>query len=210
MRKWNAASDCAFPNSFLMRFYHWNHCLPIYLWLYSPCLPWPLFQFRNLYTVGRTPWTGDQSIGGRFVHTEQHKHRINAHRRPCLEWDSDLRSQYSSGRRPRGQCDRRNHSLAHRISLFSIFHSWLHANSSIFCQYQNHFLLYRLSQEERSRFWEVIVPVILSKNVYSVHVHCTDEQHAMFSHQLKSALMAVEFKKCVILGKLRQFCHLNK
>jgi hypothetical protein len=24
--------------------------------------PWPHFQFLNLYTVGRTPWTGDQSV----------------------------------------------------------------------------------------------------------------------------------------------------
>jgi hypothetical protein len=24
--------------------------------------PWQLFQFLNLYTVGRTPWTGDQPV----------------------------------------------------------------------------------------------------------------------------------------------------
>jgi hypothetical protein len=24
--------------------------------------PWPLFRFLNLYTVGRTPWTGDQAV----------------------------------------------------------------------------------------------------------------------------------------------------
>jgi hypothetical protein len=24
--------------------------------------PWPLFQFLNPYTVGRTPWTGDQPV----------------------------------------------------------------------------------------------------------------------------------------------------
>jgi hypothetical protein len=29
-------------------------------WLHSPCAPWPLFQFHNLYTVCMTPWTGDQ------------------------------------------------------------------------------------------------------------------------------------------------------
>jgi hypothetical protein len=34
----------------------------IYLWLYSPCGPWPLFQFLNLNTIGRTPWTGDQPL----------------------------------------------------------------------------------------------------------------------------------------------------
>jgi hypothetical protein len=33
------------------------------LWLYSPFVgPWSLFQFLNLYTVGRTPWTGDQPV----------------------------------------------------------------------------------------------------------------------------------------------------
>jgi hypothetical protein len=37
-----------------------NSKASIYLWLYSPCGPWPLFQFLNLYTVGRTPWTVDQ------------------------------------------------------------------------------------------------------------------------------------------------------
>jgi hypothetical protein len=33
-----------------------------YLWLYSPCGPWPLFQFLNLYAVGRTPWTSYQPV----------------------------------------------------------------------------------------------------------------------------------------------------
>jgi hypothetical protein len=35
----------------------------------------------------------------RYLHTEQHKHRINAYRLPCREWDSNPRSQCSSGRR---------------------------------------------------------------------------------------------------------------
>jgi hypothetical protein len=43
--------------------YYLSVYLPsIYLWLYSPCGPWQLFQFLNLYTVGRTSWTGDQSL----------------------------------------------------------------------------------------------------------------------------------------------------
>jgi hypothetical protein len=46
------------------------------------------FQFLNLYTVGRTPWTGDQPVVRQLP-----THRINAHRYPCL--------------RPRGHCDRR-------------------------------------------------------------------------------------------------------
>jgi hypothetical protein len=28
----------------------------------QPYGPWSLFQFLNLYTVGRTPWTGDQPV----------------------------------------------------------------------------------------------------------------------------------------------------
>jgi hypothetical protein len=32
------------------------------LWFYSPCGPWPLFQFLHQYTVGRTPWAGDQPV----------------------------------------------------------------------------------------------------------------------------------------------------
>jgi hypothetical protein len=38
------------------------YCVFIYLWLYSPCGPWPLFQFFNLYTVGRTPCKGNQPV----------------------------------------------------------------------------------------------------------------------------------------------------
>jgi hypothetical protein len=34
----------------------------IYLWLYNPCGSWPRFHFRNLYTFGRNPWTGDQPV----------------------------------------------------------------------------------------------------------------------------------------------------
>jgi hypothetical protein len=33
----------------------------IYLWLYSPCGPWPLFQFLNPYTVDRT-CSGNQLV----------------------------------------------------------------------------------------------------------------------------------------------------
>jgi hypothetical protein len=28
----------------------------------QPFGPWPLLQFLTLYTVGRTPWTGDQPV----------------------------------------------------------------------------------------------------------------------------------------------------
>jgi hypothetical protein len=43
------------------RLYIWIY-LSIYPGLYSPCWSWPLFQFLNLNTVGRTPCTGDQPV----------------------------------------------------------------------------------------------------------------------------------------------------
>jgi hypothetical protein len=37
---------------------------------------WPLFSFLFLYTVGGTPWTGDQPVARLLpAHTGQHKHR---------------------------------------------------------------------------------------------------------------------------------------
>jgi hypothetical protein len=38
------------------------HSSSVCLWLHSLCGPWPLSQFLNLYSVGRTPWTGDQPV----------------------------------------------------------------------------------------------------------------------------------------------------
>jgi hypothetical protein len=57
--------------------------------------PWPL-QFRNLffYTDGRTPWTGDQPVA-RPLPTRRTTQTQNkrTHKHPCLEWDSNPRSQ---------------------------------------------------------------------------------------------------------------------
>jgi hypothetical protein len=79
--------------------YFWS-CLSIHLWLYRPLLDLGcFFSFLILYTVGRTPWWGISSSQGCYLHMGQHKHRINAHRHPCLEWDSNQLSQHSSGRR---------------------------------------------------------------------------------------------------------------
>jgi hypothetical protein len=61
--------------------------------------------------------------------------------------------------------------------------------------------LYRMFQDEVLLFWEAIVSVILSKKCICTCVlfltvsemelfHCTDEQHAMFSHELQRALMS--------------------
>jgi hypothetical protein len=57
--------------------------------------------FSNLIhtqSVGLLGWEISPSQG-RYLHREQHKHRLNAHRHPCLEWDSNPRSQRLSERR---------------------------------------------------------------------------------------------------------------
>jgi hypothetical protein len=77
----------------------WAICLSIFgatalFW------PWPLCQFLNLYTIGRSPWTGDQP-DARPLPTQRTTQTENkrTHRHPCFEWNSNPRSQLSSRRR---------------------------------------------------------------------------------------------------------------
>jgi hypothetical protein len=77
-----------------------------------------IFFTQTVGLLGR----GISPSQGRYLDTEQHKHRINEHSHPCLEWDSNPRSQCSSERRqfmlrPRGHCDR---LLTIHGKLFSI------------------------------------------------------------------------------------------
>jgi hypothetical protein len=73
--------------------------LSVYVRLNSPCGPWLLFRFPNLYTVNRVPWTGDQPCLKAATCTQDNTNRINAHRQPCLEWGSNSRSLCLSGRK---------------------------------------------------------------------------------------------------------------
>jgi hypothetical protein len=63
--------------------------------------PWPLLQFHNLfYTDGSTHWTSDQPVARPLpTHRTTQTQNKRAHRHPCLEWDSNPRSQRSSERR---------------------------------------------------------------------------------------------------------------
>jgi hypothetical protein len=64
--------------------------------------PCPLFQFLDLFThsIGLLG-QGDQPVARPLpAHRTAHKQRINTHRHPCLEWDSNPLSQLS------GHCDR--------------------------------------------------------------------------------------------------------
>jgi hypothetical protein len=50
------------------------------------------FSSLSLYTIDRTPWTGDQPVA-RPLPTQDNTDRINSDRHQCLEWDSTPRSQ---------------------------------------------------------------------------------------------------------------------
>jgi hypothetical protein len=86
----------------------------IHQWLYSPFIGlWPLLQFRNLfYMDGRTSWRGISPSQGSYLHTGQHKHRINAHANihalsGIQTHDHSFRAnEDGSCLRPRGHCDR--------------------------------------------------------------------------------------------------------
>jgi hypothetical protein len=63
--------------------------------------PWPLLQFRNLfYTDGRTPWTSDQTVTRPLpTHRTTQTQNKHTHKYPCLECESNPRSQRPSERR---------------------------------------------------------------------------------------------------------------
>jgi hypothetical protein len=84
----------------------------IYLWLYGRLSDLGhVFSFLILYKVGLLGW-GTSLLQGRYLHTEQHKHRINAHRHqfeptvPAFEWAKTV------------------HALDHRATVIGIkYHS---------------------------------------------------------------------------------------
>jgi hypothetical protein len=68
--------------------------LSIYLWLYS--LFWDLVCFFSFIIYTQSVGLRRRGISlsqGRYLHTQQQKHRLNTHRHPCLEWDSNPRTQ---------------------------------------------------------------------------------------------------------------------
>jgi hypothetical protein len=55
------------------------------------------FSIVILYTVGRTPWERDQPVVRPLpTHRITQTQKKSTHRHPCLEWDSNPRSQLSS------------------------------------------------------------------------------------------------------------------
>jgi hypothetical protein len=76
----------------------WAWDLSLSLWLYSlsnfGCIVGFLIFLHSRRDSGRKISPSQ----GRYLHIEQHKHRINAYRNSRIEWDSNPRSQCSSGR----------------------------------------------------------------------------------------------------------------
>jgi hypothetical protein len=51
--------------------------------------PWPLFQFRNPIHSRYDSLDGGSARSKAATYTQNNTNRINAHRRPCLDWDAD-------------------------------------------------------------------------------------------------------------------------
>jgi hypothetical protein len=68
----------------------------------STALYWALAAFSVILSYTRSvelPGRGISLSQDRYLHAGQQKHNLNAHKHPCLEWDSNQRSQRSSERR---------------------------------------------------------------------------------------------------------------
>jgi hypothetical protein len=75
-------------------YYYYYYCSTALCWaLAAFSVSWSYTQAVGLLRRGISP------SQGLYLHTEQHKHRINTqYRHPCLKWDSNPRSQLSSER----------------------------------------------------------------------------------------------------------------
>jgi hypothetical protein len=117
------------------RYKHLSIYLSLYLWLYSPCGPWPLFQFLNQYTVGRTPWTGDQlfsmPLPTNRTTQPQNKTLADIHASSGIRAHdpSVLAGEDSSCFRLRSRCDRHGMNM---VGEFKERDSWLIEGGSVF------------------------------------------------------------------------------
>jgi hypothetical protein len=102
--------------------------------------------YEFVWTFGRTPWTGDQPDAGPLP-TQDNTRQKNVDIHPCLERDSNPRSQCSSGRRqyvtqtarPLGTAGQTIRNKLIFIRLFLIFSAFLSVN--LFLYFPLSFLL---------------------------------------------------------------------
>jgi hypothetical protein len=73
--------------------------------------PWPLFQFLNLYTVCRTPWTGDQPVARSLPTHRTTQTDIHALSGIRTHYPSARAGEDSSCLRPRGHCHQQQTSI---------------------------------------------------------------------------------------------------
>jgi hypothetical protein len=95
--------------TFLISLIRINEVIPVLNWAPPLWIYLPMYGSIALVNLGRffSSLIYTQSAGllgrgislsqGRYLHTEHHKHRINVHRHPCLQWDSNPRPHCSSG-----------------------------------------------------------------------------------------------------------------
>jgi hypothetical protein len=86
---------------YCMLYVHPSFIFFIHRRLYSPLLG-PGFFYNSVIFFTQSVGLFGRGISpsqGPYLHAGQHKHRINAHRYPCLKWDSNRQSQLSSERR---------------------------------------------------------------------------------------------------------------
>jgi hypothetical protein len=80
-------------------------CPPLSWWIYLSMALYPLlglgrfFSSLIFYTVGRTPWTGDRPVARPLPANRTAQTQKKGHKYPLFKWDSNPRSQCSSGRR---------------------------------------------------------------------------------------------------------------
>jgi hypothetical protein len=87
-----------------------NLLVVICIWLYSPLLDLGrFFSFLTIYTVGRTPWTGDQPVA-RPLPTHRTTQTQNKHTQTAMPSVGFERSEDSSYLRQRGHYDRPSYS----------------------------------------------------------------------------------------------------
>jgi hypothetical protein len=136
-------------------------------------------------------------------------------------------SERQSGTGPLGGAEHSNKEFNTICLLAMIETSWISDIDSEYSHMQ-HSAQYRVSQEERSIFWEVIVSVILSRKLY-MYMCIIPNRFRDTAISLYSSLYTAQtsntpcphtsckvhwywrwnFWKCIILGKLYQLCQLN-